>query len=96
MNCIICGNELDEYGFCCCPIKDCKNDLATFNKEVERQKKYLTLPIVDALSKNKMPARFTMTRAAVVALSQLLMKSLRTTEAAGEALINAAEKRKPS
>lgn len=52
----------------------------SFDDEVTEAMNAMTLPIIDRLAKNDMPECFEPTRATVVALASLMMKTLRQNE----------------
>lgn len=78
--CKICGAPLDAGGFTACGLagaEKCHRDRATFEAQVEESKAALDLHILARMERNEMPECFQFTRAAGVAMAQLLMEALR-------------------
>jgi len=76
--CKTCGNPLDEFGMTNCnQAEKCSADRAEFALDMQRIKEAMTLPMIESMSKNEMPACFEPTRAFSVAVCGMLMEALR-------------------
>lgn len=86
--CSECGNPLDDAGFTNCDTRatPCSRDRMAFDRQVEDIKAALTLPALASMEKNEMPECFEPTRASTVALSGLLMETLRQNDAMAKQL----------
>lgn len=81
VECHDCGQKLEANGYRdgCLTVK-CTRDKTRFGIEVEVQRQFLSLAMIDRIAKNEMPHCFAPQRETLVAMASLLMQALRQNE----------------
>lgn len=83
----LCPLDVDDNGFTSrCLQSACPHNLAEFLSSVAEQRQALTLPLVEKIAKNEMPACFGTERSTLVCLASLLMEVMRQNEELARAL----------